>query len=307
MTLLGPARAAIVAALLVLPAAPAHGAMSPQTFSDPIGDNCKEYVGLGSRCGPDISRVVFSAPDDGNLHVLVSYASFPKSTDPAFPDQAPEFVELGIYPIVGKSADLLAVSDTYRVAQTAPGVWTLAAMSRGLEVVGTVTTASRDDGFELIVPLRTLGFPWSHKYAVNAGSYGEAIPSLPDLAPNSGLFTLAEEVPPAPVVAPAISGLRGIVAQQRGAAIAGAVVVSVPGDLTIEALVPGRRSKLASVGKVTKRRVSAGAVSFRLALPARVRRQYAGRRAKVTLRLTLTPTTGQAVRQTTRVTLTVPR
>ena len=298
---------AAIAALIALPAAPAP-AMAPQTFIDPVGDNCRDYSN-GNQCGPDITRVTFTTPGDGNLHVDIAYASLPVSTDPALPTQVPEFVDLGIYPLAATSPNLFATTDTYRVAQTSPGEWTLSSISGGLKVVGSVTAVPSGYGIELSVPLLPLSFPWTHRYAVNAGSAGETIPEHPDLAPNSGLYSLVDDTPAPPVAPPvaAISALTGISGKQRGKAISGTVAVSVPGDLTIEALVRGAGSKLAIIGKLTKRGVKAGKVSFRVALTAKTRRKLAGRRSQVTLRLTLKPLLGASITQTRAVTLTVPR
>jgi hypothetical protein len=150
---------------------------------------------------------------------------------------------------------------------------------------------------------------------VNAGSAGETIPEHPDLAPNSGLYSLVNDAPvpvaTPPVAAPAaaISALSGISSKQRGSAITGTVAVNVAGDLTIEALAPTAKAtkKARSVGKLTKRGVKPGRVSFRLRLSAGNRKKLAGRRSRVTLRLTLKPSTGATVAQTRTVSLTVPR
>ena len=302
--------ASITAALLALLAAPAL-ALSPQTLLDPVGDNCRDYALLGTHCGPDITQVVFSAPGDGNLHVDVSYASLP--VDSGVPQLA-EDVDLGIYPLDATTPSLFGVIGTYRVAQTSPGQWTLQSISALFQVVGSVTATVRPLGIELAVPLATLGDPSIHRYAVNAGSSGETIPQHPDLAPNTGLFDLAGETPPVPTttggttaVTPAIKALSGIPARQRGNAIAGKVDVSVDGDLTIQALVPAAKSKLKSIGTITKRGVNAGTVSFRLPLPASARKKLAGHKTQVTLRLSLKPASGKTVTQTRKVSLTVPR
>ena len=309
--------AVIGALLLALLAAPALGMMPVQTFADPVGDNCR-YYGLDVyHCGPDIEQVVFSAPGDGLLHVNVSYASLPATTNPEFPPQVPEFVDLGIYPPAATTAKLFALPDTYRVAQTAPGEWTLTSITDGFKVIGTAAATVRPLGIELAVPFSRLGFPWLHRYAVNAGSAGETIPEHPDLAPDIGLFELVEEAPAPPVTpkpgggisatTPSIKGLSGISGKQRGKAISGTIDVSVGGDLTIEALVPTAKSKLTGAGRLTKRGVGAGKVSFRMTLASSARRKLAGRQSKVTLRLTLKPFVGATVRQSRVVSLTVPR
>ncbi len=296
----------ISAVALSLLAAPALG-MGPQTFTDPVGDNCRDYTTIGYHCGPDITQVVFSAPGDGNLHVDLTYASLPLSTDPALPTQVPEFVDVGVYPLGATTANLFGTTDTYRFAQTNPGEWTLSSISGGFNVVGSGSATVRPLGIDLAVPLLTLGLPWTHRYAVNAGSAGETIPEHPDLAPNSGLFSLVDDTP-VPVVPPAaaISALSGIRSKQRGRTISGSVAVSAAGDLTIEALAPVK-SKLTSIGKLTKRGLQAGKTSFRLVLAASARKRLAGRRSQVTLRLTLKPTVGVATIQTRTISLTVPR
>ncbi len=303
--------ASITAALLALHAAPAP-AISPQTLTDPVGDNCRDYTRLGNQCGPDITQVVFSAPGEGNLHADITYASLP--VDVGVPQLA-EYVELGIYPPGATTPHLFGIPATYRVAQTSPGRWTLQSISAGFQVVGPVTATVRPLGIELAVPLATLGDPSTHRYAVNAGSAGETIPEHPDLAPNTGLFDLAADAPaPTPTttegttaVAPAIKALSGIPAKQRGNAVAGRLDITVGGDLTIEALVPAAKSKLKSIGKIIKRGLKAGTVSFRLPLPASVRKKLAGRKTQVTLRISLKPASGKAITQTRKVSLTVPR
>ena len=237
----------------------------------------------------------------------VSALPFRLSTDPALPTQVPEFVDVGVYPLGATTANLFGTTDTYRFAQTNPGEWTLSSISGGFNVVGSGSATVRPLGIDLAVPLLTLGLPWTHRYAVNAGSAGETIPEHPDLAPNSGLFSLVDDTP-VPVVPPAaaISALSGIRSKQRGRAISGSVAVSAAGDLTIEALAPVK-SKLTSIGKLTKRGLQAGKTSFRLVLAASARKRLAGRRSQVTLRLTLKPTVGVAVTQTRNVSLTVPR
>lgn len=317
--------ASICAAALAL-LAPGALAMPTQVFTDPVGDNCREYTGLGTQCGPDITQVVFSLPADGQLHVDVSYASLPVSTDPQLPTQLPEFVDVGIYPPSATTPNLFAELYTYRVAQTSPGEWTLSSLTGGFAVIGTVTAAVRPLGIELAVPLNILGPPWLQRYAVNAGSAGATIPELPDLAPNEGLYSLVAEAPPpaqpAPATAPArtpattraapradIRSLRGIPANQRGRSISGTADVSVPGDLTVEARANAKKSKTKTVriARVTRRKVKAGKVRFRLVLPKSARRKLAGRRTRVTLRVTLKPKSGRSVTRTRRVTLTVPR
>ena len=168
--------ARLLACVLLLAAAPPALALSPQTLTDPIGDNCRDYgTALGSLCGPDISQVVFSAPGDGNLHVDITYVSLPPAPSPELPAQTAEFAELGIYSISATTPDLNADSSAFRVAQTSPGVWTLQSITT-FTIIDTVTAIPRTMGLELVVPLTSLGAATDHKYAVNAGSPAEAIP-----------------------------------------------------------------------------------------------------------------------------------
>jgi hypothetical protein len=304
--------AAWLAAALLLAQAPTALAISPQTLSDPIGDNCRDYgVAYGSLCGPDVSQVVFSAPGDGNLHVDITYVSLPPSPKPEMPDQKPEFAELGIYSLSATTADLYGAPNAYRVAQTSPGEWTLQSMST-FTMVGTVTANVRPMGLELIVPLTVLGDAASHKYAVNAGSPGESIPMHPELVPNTGLFEFAPE-PPAIAVesttltgSTAIKGLASIRARQSGRDLAGSLVLGAAGDLTIDALARVG-SKRRSIGKFRKAGAKAGDLSFRIRVTPSVRRRLAGRRAQVTLRFTLKPATGSALTQNKNVSLRVLR
>jgi hypothetical protein len=297
---------------LLVAQAPAALAISPQTLTDPIGDNCRDYgAAYGSLCGPDVSQVVFSAPGDGNLHVDITYVSLPPSPKPEMPDQQPDFAELGIYSLAATTADLGGAPNAYRVAQTSPGQWTLQSMST-FTMVGTVTANVRPMGLELVVPLTVLGEVTTHKYAVNAGSPGESIPMHPELVPNTGLFEFPPE-PPAIAVestvltgSTAIKGLAAIPARQSGRQLAGSVVLGAAGDLTIDALARVG-SKRRSIGKFTKAGAKAGNLSFRIRVTPSVRRRLDGRRTPVTLRFTLKPATGSPLTQSKNVSLKVAR
>ena len=181
----------LLAAALLLAAAPPALALSPQTLTDPVGDNCRDYgTAVGSLCGPDISQVVFSAPGDGNLHVDITYVSLPPAPSPELPAQIPEFAELGIYSIAAttriSTARFRRLSGSRR---RRPGVWTLQSITK-FAIMGTVTANPRAMGLELVVPLDEPRRATDHKYAVNAGSPAEAIPNHPELVPNSGLFAV---------------------------------------------------------------------------------------------------------------------
>ena len=132
--------------------------------------------------------MTFTAPGDGNLHVDIAYASLPASTDPALPTQVPEFVEIRGLPAHSDDAEPLRHHRHLPRRPDQSRAWTLSSISGGFNAVGSVTAVPSAFGIELSLPLLTLGFPWTHRYAVNAGSAGETIPEHPDLAPNSGLF-----------------------------------------------------------------------------------------------------------------------
>ena len=304
----------VVVALTLVP-----GVASAQTLTDPVGDNCRNYPGLpGSPditgCGPDISQAVFTSPGDGNLHVNVSYASLPSG--PLIP-QLPTYIELGIYPKTATTPQLVVGSHRF---SNFGGTWKLQLLSStAFQVLadGSATTSAL--GIELVVPLGPLGDPSNYLYALNSGSNGEVIPEHPDLAPNTGLFSLAA----APggggggggttLLTPEIEKLTGIPKRQTGTKIAGRVNITTPGSLTVDALVPqsavkasAAAKKLTSIGKVTKKNQPAGTVRFSLRLKKAAKRKLAGKRVKVTLRLTLKPTGQSAVTATRKVTLKVP-
>ena len=105
----------------VLPAPPAL-ALSPQTLTDPVGDNCRDYgAGSGASADRTSRRSSSRRPGDGNLHVDITYVSLPPSPGPELPAQIPEFAELGIYPIAATTPDLYGAPGAFRVAQTSPG------------------------------------------------------------------------------------------------------------------------------------------------------------------------------------------
>lgn len=258
VTLLSVGSAIVGAAIgeLATGAAPAK-AISPQTLTDPVGDNCRNYdVGVGIRtfCGPDITRAAFSTPGDGSLHVDVTYASLPSD---ALGTQSVEYVELGIYPKAATTPSLFALPGTYRVTRTTSQGWTLQTTNGGFKVVGQASVTPRALGIDIAVPLSPLGGdPTAFRYAVNAGNAGETIPEHPDLAPNTGLFDLVGDAAPPPTTPAAppkipstpmsgsgkTAGLRALTipSRQRGGAISGRLDVTGPGgDLAIDALVPG--------------------------------------------------------------------
>jgi hypothetical protein len=316
----------VVAALGALAPAPA-AAITTQTVDDPVGgepvagmptpDNCRAYTApAGVFCGPDITRVVFSTPGDGNLHVDITYASLPLIFGTP---QTVENVEIGLYPKTATARDFFW---DRRVSRAAAGF----SVNTPPTVHGAVAATLRPLGIELLVPLSAIGGDatlW--RYVVNAGNIGEVVPEHPELVPNDGFIDLtgdaappgpvvppapvepvvppAPPAPPEPVVTPAsvralIAPLAGIAPVQRGPSLGGQVTLAGDADqITVEALVRPAllRSPTAAappplkrIGVFTKRGVKAGKLTFRVPLSRATRAKLAVRPATaITLRITL--------------------
>lgn len=283
---------------------------SSQTLIDPVGDNCRAYPMIGNHCGPDITQAVFTTPGDGNMHVDITYASLPTEVfgEVSIP-QLPEYVEVGIYSATATSPALTGLA--YRFSKFGAG-WKLQKNDQGLKVVGDGTATPRALGIELVFPLAPLGDPLAWRYAVNAGNTGELIPEHPDLAPNSGLFALPAAPPPGGggITESVITALDGIAGRQKGTKIKGAIEVSTPGTLRVQALVrPGALASTAQlkvIGKATKAVTAAGTVRFKVPLKKSAKRKLSGKKVKVTLRLALTAEGGTTATAKRKITLKVP-
>jgi len=173
---------ALVAAVFAVGAVPA----SATTHTDPTGDNCKAYLGIGNFCGFDIATAADSTDANGTVHLAVTYP-------------AHDCLKNGVSLVINVPS-----FEIYDSAATGPvsfGPHLIGLIQQGLHgyelrqlpsnvttPLASVITGTAPTTVDVAVPPAAAGALGTFKWLASNSCIGEAPNEASDIAPNTGLY-----------------------------------------------------------------------------------------------------------------------